>query len=101
MNTERTTYFLMANLGSELIRFFALRKRGEEQNALASATRARKIIQDMSAREDIGNGKQELVILEKIMCGLGENTDMELLVFWNHIWIIKLRKKRSGYFCRS
>ena len=57
----------MANLGSELIRFFALRKRGEEQNALASATRARKIIQDMSAREDIGNGKQELVILEKII----------------------------------
>jgi hypothetical protein len=34
MNTERTTYFLMANLGSEIARFFALKKSNNRDDML-------------------------------------------------------------------
>jgi len=67
MNTRRTTCFLMANLGSELIRFFNLRKRGDCAHAEASAARAFHIISQLLERDDIGNGKQEVMILKKIV----------------------------------
>ena len=67
MRTERSTSFLMANLGSELTRFFALQKQGDRQNAEASANRSYDIILKLSAREDIGGGKREIEILKDII----------------------------------
>lgn len=67
MNTQRTASFLMANLGSELIRFVALLKHGNQERILLSAERARGIIDELLAREDIGSGKQEVLLLRSII----------------------------------
>ncbi len=67
MTTQRTTPFLIANLGSELIRFFALQKRKDIENAKLSAIRAFHIIDRIMNQKDIGNGKQEISILKRII----------------------------------
>lgn len=67
MKTERTTYFLMANLGSELIRFLALQKNKNSKDARTSADRAFHIMEQLMERKDIGNGKQEVAILKKLI----------------------------------
>lgn len=67
MNTERTTSFLMANLGSELTRFFVLQRQGDHKNAEARANRSLDIISKIMVREDIGNGKKEIGILKDIV----------------------------------
>lgn len=68
MNAARTTNFLMANLGSELIRFFALRSRGGSENeASDSAKRALVIIGKIMARPDAGGGRDEARILKNVI----------------------------------
>lgn len=76
MNTKRTTYFLMANLGSELIRFFNLQKQNNDEHARASATRAFHIIDQLMKQQDIGNGKQEIAILRTLVEDALSNTKM-------------------------
>lgn len=67
MNTERTVQFLMANLGSELIRFFSLRRQGRQEDALASAQRVRLIINQLLLHKDIGNGANEVLVLKMLI----------------------------------
>ncbi len=64
---ERTTCFLIANLGSELIRFFALQRKKDTKNAKLSADRALFIIGQIMKQKDIGNGKQEMFIFKEII----------------------------------
>ena len=67
MNAERTTTFLMANLGSEIVRFFGLKKNGLTGMAKASAERALKIVDSLLNRPDVGGGKEEVKILKMII----------------------------------
>ncbi len=67
MNPERTTNFLMANLGSELARFFNLKGRGDLEAADFCAERALKLTHELKKRADIGGGKREVEILESII----------------------------------
>ena len=57
----------MANLGSELIRFFNLQQQGAEKHAKASAECALHIIEKLEEHENIGNGRQEVAILKSIL----------------------------------
>ena len=66
MNTERTTNFLMANLGSEMMRFFGLIKQDNIPFAQKSAERVLKIIDSIKNRSDIKGGKEEVEILKSI-----------------------------------
>ncbi|MDO8492384.1 MAG: hypothetical protein Q7S34_01970 [bacterium] len=66
MKTKRTTLFLMANLGSEMARLFALQKGGEIDLARKSADRAIIIINKLLARPEIGAGKKEIEILKTL-----------------------------------
>lgn len=66
MNTERTTSFLMANLGSELIRFFALQRQKDNERARASADRAFRIMNQLLEHKDIGNGRREVALLKEL-----------------------------------
>jgi len=58
---ERTALFLMANLGSELVRFFSFR--GEHKNDLAqeSADRAFKIIAQIAEKDSAGARGEALI----------------------------------------
>ncbi|OGZ04176.1 MAG: hypothetical protein A2648_01155 [Candidatus Lloydbacteria bacterium RIFCSPHIGHO2_01_FULL_41_20] len=67
MKTERTTLFLMANLGSEMSRLFSFKERGENELAKSSAERAIKIIDSIVAKPNIGGGKSEAEILRSIV----------------------------------
>ena len=64
---QRTTHFLIANLGAEMIRFFSLQKRKDTENAKLSAARALHIIDQIMQQKDIGNGKEEISMLKKII----------------------------------
>ena len=66
MKTERTTYFLMANLGSEMMRFFALQRKKNIKDAKLSADRAFRIMDQLMENKNIGNGKQEVAMLKKL-----------------------------------
>ena len=65
--TERTTVFLMANLGSEMTRCLDLEKRRQREEAEKSAKRAFRIMDQLEVRPDIGTGKQEAAILRNIL----------------------------------
>ncbi len=67
MSTPRTTCFLIANLGSELIRFFALQKKKDLKNAKLSADRALRIIDQIIEQESNVNGRQEISMFKKII----------------------------------
>ena len=67
MKQQRTAYFLMANLGSELVRFFNLKQKGESGEALNSAERAFDLMRQLKAHHDIGHGAQEVAILESVL----------------------------------
>src|SRR3989344_5643984 len=67
MNPIRTTNFLMANLGSEMVRFFNLKRSDDSEAARSSAQRALAMIETLKSHTDIGNGKQEVAILESIV----------------------------------
>ena len=66
MNSERTTLFLMANLGSELMRFFKFKEHGNIDFAEASAARALKIIEAVASRGESSAGREALVFKEII-----------------------------------
>lgn len=63
MINERTSLFLMANLGSETTRLISAREQNDYDNALASLTRAEKILDELTALPDMKNREEELQIL--------------------------------------
>jgi len=67
MNTERTSLFLMANLGSEMARFFNFVGHDQKDMAPSSAQRAFHIIDQLMERNDLGGGRQEVIILRSII----------------------------------
>ena len=64
MNAERTTVFLMANLGSEMARFFRLKKQGRLDLAKGAASRAQKIIESICDQAEPGARAETLLIKE-------------------------------------
>ncbi len=67
MNAERTPYFFMANLGSELIRLFSFLKKQEHEYARESARRALLIVDQLLGRSDINNGRAEVEVLKMLV----------------------------------
>jgi hypothetical protein len=67
MKTERTPAFLMANLGSEMVRLFQAKKAKQFDMAKNSAERAYKIIDSIVIHQDVGQGKKEAEILRMII----------------------------------
>ena len=63
----------MANLGSEFIRAFLLREKGDEKNAKSSALRCSKIIKELIAGENKTSEVKEAMILEDILRDFMEN----------------------------
>lgn len=74
MNTKRTTTFLMANLGSEMVRLFNLKRQGRIDDAKASAARAVILIDSIVSRPDIGQGAKEAEILRGIVKDVAETS---------------------------
>ena len=71
MNTERTSLFLMANLGSEVSQIFSAKEKNNT-NLLASAmTRAKGIILELKNLPDTKNN-EEIDILADVINDLGE-----------------------------
>lgn len=66
MNRERSTLFLMANLGSEIVRCMHFREQKDDERARASAERAFAIIDSILIRDNAG-AKQEAVILKSVV----------------------------------
>ena len=67
MNTQRTTQFLMANLGVEIIRLFGYKKQGKIKEARTSGERASKIIDSLESHPDINGGKKEVELMKDII----------------------------------
>ena len=67
MTTPRSTNFLMANLGSEMLRFLNLKNANQAEAAENSAQRALDLIQKLSKQADIGNGAKEVAILKDLI----------------------------------
>jgi hypothetical protein len=67
MNPQRTTVFLMANLGIEIMRLFGYKKRGDMADARLSGERASKIIDSLESHPDINGGKREVEMIRDVM----------------------------------
>ena len=67
MNIDRSTVFLLANLGSEISRLYAFKNKGQKAMMMASAVRANSIVETLINHPDIGNGKAEVEALQKII----------------------------------
>lgn len=67
MNTQRTALFLMANLGSEVSRLLAARDRGDAVLAESSLDRAKKILNELMALEEMKPRASELAILGEVI----------------------------------
>lgn len=69
MTNERTSLFLMANLGAEVSRLLAARERNDETSAKASLDRAESILNELTTLPDMHGRSEELVILRKTLTG--------------------------------
>ncbi|MDE2188439.1 MAG: hypothetical protein KGJ35_01780 [Patescibacteria group bacterium] len=67
MNPQRTTQFLMANLGVEITRLFGYKKNGNIADAITSGKRACKIIDSLESHHDINGGKKEVEMIREVM----------------------------------
>ena len=67
MSTERTTVFLMANLGSEISRILEWKEKGDEENTLQCVERARSILSEINGRPEMLSRAQEINILGRIV----------------------------------
>lgn len=70
---KRTNTFYMANLGSEMIRAFLLREKGDEEYVRLSVLRCFKIINDLIRSENRPAEIKEVLILEDILRDFMEN----------------------------
>ena len=67
MNTQRTSLFLMANLGAEVSRIILLAERGEDALAKEALSRAHTIITEIKALPDMKTRLQEIDALSKVI----------------------------------
>ena len=67
MKSPRTTVFLMANLGTEILRLFGYKNKGDLADARMSAERASRIIDSLERHPDINSGKKEVDMIRKVM----------------------------------
>jgi hypothetical protein len=67
MNNQRTTQFLMANLGVEIMRLFSYKKQGNIVEARTSGERASKIIDSLENHPHINSGKKEVEMIREVM----------------------------------
>ena len=73
MKTERTSVFLMANLGSEVSRIFSAKEKNNPNLLVSAITRARAILSELKTLPDIKNNK-EIDILADVIDDLGQVT---------------------------
>lgn len=67
IDNNRTTLFLMANLGSEVSQIFSHVDKRKLDLASGPVERARKIIEEIKSREDVKGREAEVRILEEIV----------------------------------
>lgn len=70
MKIERTAQFLFANLGSEITRFFGLRKRNMHDEAHLSIKRALGIIDSILVSNASKSAREEAMILRTVIIDL-------------------------------
>ena len=74
MNTQRTSLFLMANLGAEVSRIILLVEKHEDALAKEALSRAHKIIAEIKALPDMKRRLQEIDVLTKVIENILEPT---------------------------
>lgn len=67
MSIERTIFFLMANLGSDMSQLFSHIEKDETHLARLSAIRAQRIIEEIMMKRELRNGVKEIQILKNII----------------------------------
>ena len=67
MNTQRTSLFLMANLGAEVSRIILLTEKHDDALAREAFIRANKIITEIKALPDMKTRLQEIDALSKVI----------------------------------
>lgn len=67
ISSTRTSLFLMANLGSEMVRLFAAVERHDELRAAQSAARATFIINELESHEELRGRTAEVKVLAAIV----------------------------------
>lgn len=67
MNTERTSLFYMANLGSEVERIFSLKKRGMEEESKEAYARALNIIEKLISHRELSGRTGEIKLLKNYL----------------------------------
>ena len=72
--TERTSTFLMANLGSEVSRYLSYIEKKDSVQAQKCRERAEKIIAELKAQPDMSKRTAELVVLEKVLDDFSSDT---------------------------
>ena len=71
---QRTSKFLMANLGAEMERFFYWKEKNDPQMLAAAYDRARKIIEQIAKCPDMATRAQEIKILDDVINDLASKT---------------------------
>ena len=71
---QRTSKFLMANLGAEVERIFRWKEKGDQQMLAAARNRAQKIIEQIMECPDMTPRAQEIKILSDLINDLADKT---------------------------
>ena len=74
MNKNRTSLFLMANLGAEVSRLFSAREKKDYARLKGSFERAQKIINEIMDIPDMKKREEEVKILNEIINDLANET---------------------------
>lgn len=64
---RRTPLFLMANLGTEIVRIFSFQEKGDRELANRSAERALKIIAELTTQKESEGAAREAEILKMVV----------------------------------
>jgi hypothetical protein len=72
MNTERTSLFLMANLGAEVSRLLSAKEKNDTAETNESLARALKIIEKINAMSDMQTRLGEISLLRQVIVDIVE-----------------------------
>src|SRR3989344_1783101 len=67
MNTERSTRFLMANLGSEVSRILNWKEKGDMEMAKKCLERAEGILEQVASAPDMRERREEITLLKDVI----------------------------------
>lgn len=79
MTNERTSLFLMANLGAETTRLLSAREQDDHDSARTSLARAEHILDELSALHDMKSREKELEILRDSLKKLADTQNNSLI----------------------